>query len=264
MGSPLLGLWRLATYLSWTAIMLPVQMVAVRFGWRSRKRIPRFYHRICTRLLGFNVVQRGRPVSTAGPVLYVSNHSSYLDITILGSVLEASFIAKEEVKSWPFFGLLARLQQSVFVDRRLVTVDAQRAALQARLEAGDNLILFPEGTSSDGNRTLPFKSALFAVAAIESGGQKLTVQPISVTCTALDGIPLGRTWRDVYAWYGETGLLSHLWRMIRLGRLTVVVAFHEPTSLAAAGTRKALADQCWQAVAGGVAAANAGRLALAT
>lgn len=262
MGSPLLGLWRLAIYVAWTGILVPVQVVAVKLGLRARKRIPRFYHRVCARLLGFDIVKRGQPAA-AGPVLFASNHSSYFDITVLGSLIEGSFIAKQEVNSWPLFGLLARLQQSVFVDRRMVTVDAQKAALAERLEAGDNLILFPEGTSSDGNRTLPFKSALFAVAAIEAEGRPLTVQPVSITCTALDGIPLGRGLRDVYAWYGETGLIQHLWRMIGLGRLTVVVAFHEPTTLAAAGTRKALAEHCWQAVAGGVADANAGRLALA-
>jgi lyso-ornithine lipid O-acyltransferase len=85
------------------------------------------------------------------------------------------------------------------------------------------------------------------------------VQPVSVTATRLDGIPLGRAFRPVYAWYGDMDLAPHLWEMVSLGRLTIAVTFHPPVSLETMPSRKALADHCWQAVASGVAAANAGR-----
>ena len=107
------------------------------------------------------------------------------------------------------------------------------------------------------NATVPV-----AVAGVEIDGRPITVQPVSITCTALDGIPLGRMLRPVYAWYGDMDLLSHIWRMLRLGRLTVVVQFHPPLSLAATGSRRRLADRCWQQVAEGVCRANAGRLQL--
>jgi 1-acyl-sn-glycerol-3-phosphate acyltransferase len=259
MGSSLLGLSRIVAYLACNLVGLPLQAAAVALKSSARNRLPVIYHRVCARVLGFRIEVRGA-MSDARPTLFVANHSSYLDVIVLGAAIPGSFVAKAEVRDWPFFGLLAKLQRTVFVDRKARSALVQRQALEGRLRAGDNLILFPEGTSSDGNRTLPFKSALFAVAGMEIDGRPLTVQPVSITCTALDGIPLGRTLRSVYAWYGDMNLLSHIWRMVRLGRLTVVVQFHPPLSLAATGSRRQLAERCWQQVAEGVAQANAGRL----
>ena len=200
-------------------------------------------------------------MSTAAPTLFVSNHLSYLDIEVLGSLIPGSFVAKTEVGTWPFFGALARLQRTVFVDRnRRGSADAQRDSLQSRLEAGDNLVLFPEGTSSDGNRTLPFKSALFAAAGLRIDGKPLTVQPVSLACTTLDGIPLGRRLRPIYAWYGDMDLVPHLWNVVKQGQLRITVIFHPPVTLETVRSRKALADHCWRAIAAGVSDANAGRL----
>lgn len=261
MGSTLLGIGRLAAYLAWTLLLIPVQAVAVAARLPLARRLPRFYHRVCCRIVGIDLDVRGRP-SAVRPTLFISNHSSYLDIMVLGALIEGSFVAKSEVSGWPLFGLLAKLQRTIFVDRRARHAGRDRSSLEARLAAGDDLILFPEGTSSDGNRTLPFKSALFAAAALEAGGRPIQVQPVSVAATRLDGIPLGRAFRPLYAWYGDMDLLPHLWQMVRAGRLTVTVAFHPPTSLAEVPGRKGLADHCWRAVAAGVAAANAGRLAV--
>src|SRR3546814_8218171 len=97
-----------------------------------------------------------------------------------------------------------------------------------RLEAGDDLVLFPEGTSGDGNRVLAFKSALFSVAERRPQGEPLTVQPVSIAYTRLDGLPLGRYLRPFFAWYGDMELGHHLWHAIGLGRVTVMVEFHEP------------------------------------
>ncbi|MDR6293734.1 1-acyl-sn-glycerol-3-phosphate acyltransferase [Inquilinus ginsengisoli] len=260
LGSKLRAVFRLGLYLPWTVALMPVQALAVRFGWRLQTSLPAFYHRVCCRILGLGVEIRGTP-SAAAPTLFVSNHLSYLDIEVLGSVIAGSFVAKTEVNTWPFFGALARLQRTVFVDRsKRGTADAQRDSLQSRLEAGDNLVLFPEGTSSDGNRTLPFKSALFAAAGMRIDDRPLTVQPVSIACTALDGIPLGRRLRPIYAWYGDMDLLPHLWNVVKQGHLTITVIFHPPVTLEDFRSRKSLADHCWRTIAVGVSAANAGRL----
>src|SRR5206468_8064053 len=138
--------------------------------------------------------------------LFAANHISYTDITILGSLIPGSFIAKTEVAGWPFFGWLAKLQRSVFVDRRVHSTATQRDAISDRLAAGDALILFPEGTSGDGNRVLPFKSALFG--ALERGKDlpPVTVQPVSLAYARLDGMPIGRLYRPFFAWYGSVEL----------------------------------------------------------
>ncbi|MFO0997981.1 MAG: lysophospholipid acyltransferase family protein [Alphaproteobacteria bacterium] len=258
MGSPIRALCRLVAYLGWTLAALPLQVVALVFSSNYRRRIPPFYHRISCRILGLDVRVLGTP-SRSHPVLFVVNHSSYLDISVLGSILEASFVAKSEVKDWPFFGLLAKLQRTVFVDRAVRSTAGQRDAIVARLEAGDDLILFPEGTSSDGNRVLPFKSALLSCAETSIGGRAVTVQPVSVAYTRLDGMPLGRNLRPFYAWYGDMDLISHIWHALGLGNVTVEVNFHPATSVAEHGNRKALTRYCERAVIAGVAASLSGR-----
>ncbi|MDP9196177.1 MAG: 1-acyl-sn-glycerol-3-phosphate acyltransferase [Pseudomonadota bacterium] len=250
--------WRLAAYLGWTFLCLPVQIVAVRFPGPFRVWFPRFYHGVCTRLLGLEVTVVGKQASP-GPVLYVSNHSSYLDIMVLGAVIPGSFIAKTEVGAWPLFGTLARLQRTVFVSRsRNRSVIRERDGIQSRLEAGDNLILFPEGTTSDGNRVLPFKSAFLAVAE-SVPGRTVTVQPVSIAAASLDGIPLGRLLRPVYAWYADMTLPGHLPKVPGYGKIRVVVEFHPPVTPDTFGDRKALTEYCWKEVAGGVARAVTGR-----
>jgi 1-acyl-sn-glycerol-3-phosphate acyltransferase len=258
MGSPTLRLARLALYLAWTVSLMPVQVIglALRRPWTSK--LPVFYHRRCCRILGFRTRVIGRPTAER-PVLFAANHISYTDITVLGSVIPGSFIAKAEVADWPFFGWLAKLQRSVFVDRRVRSAATQRDAISDRLAAGDALILFPEGTSGDGNRVLPFKSALFAAAQMRKECPPVIVQPVSLAYTRLDGIPIGRLYRPFFAWYGGVDLAPHMWSMVGLGTVEVVVEFHPPTFLSDCGSRKALAGYCHARIAGGVAAALFGR-----
>ena len=256
-GSPALRVWRLAIYLAWTLLLMPVQAfgLALRRPWTAT--FPCFYHRACCRILGLRVRRIGRATKSR-PVLFAANHISYLDITVFGSLIAGSFIAKTEIASWPLFGWLARLQRSVFIDRQVRSTAEQRDSIAGRLAAGDALILFPEATSGDGNRLLPFKSALFSVADHAATGP-VTVQPVSIAYTRLDGLPIGRRLRPLFAWYGAMTLAPHLWTLLGLGTVEIVVEFHQPTTLAACGSRKALARYCQKRVAGGLATAVRGR-----
>ncbi len=258
MGSTTLRIWRLTLYLVWTLSLMPVQVIGVvlRRPWAAT--LPRFYHRGCCRIVGLRVRRIGRP-TTMRPVLFASNHVSYLDITVLGSQIAGSFVAKSEISRWPLYGWLAKLQRSVFVDRQVRSTAEQRDALAERLAARDALILFPEGTSSDGSRILPFKSALFSVAAARDAIPAVMVQPVSVTYKRLDGMPIGRAHRPLFAWYGDMSMAPHLWRMVGLGTVEVIVEFHPPTSFAECGSRKALSAYCEARVIAGVNAALTGR-----
>ena len=258
MGSSSLRLARFALYFAWTVSLLPVQLVGLACRRRWTSTLPVFYHRCCCRILGLRVRAVGSPTARR-PVLFAANHVSYTDITVLGSVIPGSFIAKTEVADWPFFGWLAKLQRSVFVDRQARNTPAQRDAIGERLAAGDALILFPEGTSGDGNRVLPFKSALFAAVHRTKGSSPVIVQPVSLAYTRLDGMPIGRFYRPLFAWYGAAELAPHMWTMAGLGTVEVVIEFHPPTFLADCGSRKALAAYCHARVSGGVAAALFGR-----
>jgi 1-acyl-sn-glycerol-3-phosphate acyltransferase len=275
MGSPLRALVRLILYLGWTLLLLPVQALLVLFNLPLSRRLPRFYHRICRRLIGLDVICRGE-ISDERPILFVANHTSYLDITVLGSLIDVSFVAKAEIADWPLFGWLAKLQRSVFIERRASHSARHRDEIGKRLDQGDALVIFPEGTTGDGNHILPFKSALFAVAERTVRGRPLTVQPISVAYVRLDGMPLGREWRAYYAWYGAMDMPDHLWKVLSLGKVSVEVTFHPPLDIVSAarhsglawdGTpdrptvtaaRKVLADSCRSVVVHGVATALAG------
>ncbi len=257
-GSPLTAGLRLSAYIAFTLMIMPAQGLALALRSPLARTIPLWYHRRCCRILGFRVERRGRQ-SRHKPTLFVANHSSYLDITVLGSLIQGSFVAKAEVAGWFFFGWLAKLQRTVFVERQARRSAAQRDAMSRRLDDGDSLILFPEGTSDDGNRVLPFKSALLSVAERRPQGEPLIVQPVSVAYTRLDGLPLGRSLRPLFAWYGDMELAPHLWQLAGLGRLTVVVHFHQPVSLEDFASRKQLSNHCRDKVAQGVALALSGR-----
>ena len=244
-----LSLVRLVLYLALTATALPVQAMALAFGWpRVAVQLPLVYHRLVCRVLGLSVRKCGK-ISTARPTLFVSNHASYLDVEVLGAVIPGSFVAKSEVKSWPVFGVLAQLQRTVFVDRRV------RSSAQQR----DSLILFPEGTSNDGNRLRPFKSALFSAAEIRVNDAALVVQPVTVAYVRLNGTPIGRHMRPYFAWYGDMALANHLWCLAGLGKTEILVEFHEPVTVEALGSRKRLAEHCERVIADALARANSGR-----
>ena len=255
---------RLLGCLGWTLVMLPIQAALLAVGaiaWSRRNA--RWYWRGIATILSLRLIVRGVSAERR-PILYVSNHSSYLDIVALGAVVDAAFIAKSEVRSWPGFGLIARLGRTVFVDRRPRKSAVHRDDMLARLaKSGESLILFPEATSHDGNRVRPFKSALFSAAEVKDAtGRALVVQPVTVAYTQLDGMPMGRAWRPLYTWFGDMALAGHLWTMIGLGSTTVEVELHPATSMDAFPSRKELADYCFRSVSAGLASANAGRILL--
>ena len=257
MNAALLRPLRVFLYLGWTLPMMLAQGAALGLRLPLSRHLPRFYHRWTCRILGIRITTDGA-MSRRKPTLFISNHISYVDIEVLGALIEGCFVAKSEVAGWPLFGWLAKLQRTVFIDRRMRSTMAQRDAIRQRLDGGDSLILFPEGTSGDGNRVLPFKSALFSVADYAAGGG-LPVQPVTIAYVRLDGIPLGRFYRPFFAWYGDMALAPHLWTMLGMGVVGVEVIFHPPVTLAALGSRKALADHCYRVVSAGLAGALAGR-----
>ena len=254
-----LALIKIVAITAWTFILLPAQLIGITLYRPLAVNVPVLYHRGVCALLGLEVEVWGARAPRA-PVLFVANHSSWLDISVLSTVIPGSFIAKQEVAGWPAFGLLAKLQRSVFIERVPRRAADQRDEITERLEAGDNLILFPEGTSSDGNRVLPFKSALFAVAERPVKGRALTLQPVSVAYTRLDFMPLGRHLRPLFTWYGDMELGPHIWGVLGLGPATATVVLHAPVTLESYPSRKALAEYCQARVEEGLSQALAGRL----
>jgi 1-acyl-sn-glycerol-3-phosphate acyltransferase len=170
-------------------------------------------------------------------------------MTVLGSVMPVSFVAKSEVASWPVLGTLARLQRSIFIDRtKRAQIGAATEAIARRIGSGDVMVLFAEGTTGDGNRVLPFRSALIGAAGAAAGAGTITVQPVALSYTGLQGIPVGRADRPGIAWYGDMDFIAHFRRLIGQGAIDAVVSFGEPIAFGPEADRKAVAEECFAAV----------------
>ncbi|MDD4616188.1 MAG: lysophospholipid acyltransferase family protein [Alphaproteobacteria bacterium] len=243
------GILRTTAFLLVIALLIPVALIYKRCKPEDPFKIPRFFHRIVLLLTGIRVRVHGT-ASSAGGVLFVSNHTSYLDIPVLGSLLPTGFVAKAEVARWPLFGFLAKIQNTVFIERRATRVAEQSQQLQEYLAKRRNLVLFPEGTSSDGLEVLPFKSSLFAI--VEDAAGPILVQPVSITCTEFDGFPMLREDRAQYAWYGDMTMVPHLWNVFQNSSFVVDVVFHRTIAPQDYSNRKDLAAACQSLVAQGI------------
>jgi 1-acyl-sn-glycerol-3-phosphate acyltransferase len=205
-------------------ILIPLQWVAVKLNLPIQKHLPHLWHKIATGLVGIRIHQEGHPAAER-PLLIAANHASWVDITVIGSLMPLSFIAKSEVSGWPVFGLFAKLQRTVFVNRTRRSQTAEVAdTIAGRMAEGDAMVLFAEGTSNDGNCVLPFRSALLGAATRAAGHDQDTtvwVQPLSIAYQGLFGMPMGRVHRPHVAWYGDMELAGHLWGIFRHGALDV-------------------------------------------
>lgn len=241
-----------ATLTLMTLALAPVQMLAMRFNWPVARHLPWVWHRVAARVSGIRVSVSGTPHS-ANSLLIAANHQSWADIVALGSVLPLSFIAKSEVGSWPIFSTLAKLQRTVFVSRNeRHRVGHQADTIAERLNSGDVMVLFAEGTTSDGNRVLPFKTALFGAAQAslrKSEQSSLIVQPVAIAYTHSHGIPLGFHGRPLAAWPGDVELMPHLLAFLRSGGVDVRISFGEPVDFGLESDRKAVARLCEARVA---------------
>jgi 1-acyl-sn-glycerol-3-phosphate acyltransferase len=193
-------------------------------------------------LLGLRLRMVGRPMDHPGAV--VANHSSWLDIVVLQRAMRVFFVSKSEVAGWPVIGLIGRAIGTMFIERRPVEAKRQQAVLYRRLKRGDRMCIFPEGTSTDGQRVLPFKSALFGVFLDPELHGRLWVQPVAIRYRAPAGLPA-----TFYGWWGEMDFGAHLARVLALSRGgEVEVAFLEPLRAADYTGRKALAEAAQAAV----------------
>ncbi len=246
LGGRIRAVRRLVSAVLWTLLAVPVQMALIRMPGRGKNAWARIYHAMLCRVIGLRVRVVGTP-APGGRVLFLSNHSSWLDIPVLGGAVDACFVAKSEVGQWPGIGMISRLGRTVFVSRTRGTTGREADEMRNRLGAGDSLILFPEGTSNDGTRVLPFRSAFLATADAAA-----MIQPVSIVYDRLGGLPACRRDRPLFAWYGDMELASHFWRLARRSGARATVVLHEPFPPGTLPDRKALSAAVERIVADGV------------
>lgn len=245
------GYARLAAAVLVTALLLVVYVAfraveKLRPSFRARERVQRLWARIVGRIAGLRVRRVGVPMAHGGAL--VSNHVSWSDIFVLVGAARMTFVSKAEVRAWPGVGAIAALCDTVFIERRRSAAKAQEAELRGRMQAGDRLLFFPEGTSTDGRRVLPFRSTLFAALMSEELRETAWVQPVSVVYHAPRGEP-----EVFYGWWGDMPFGGHVWTVLTRsfgGRAEVV--FHPPVRAADFADRKALAAHCWREVEKGL------------
>jgi 1-acyl-sn-glycerol-3-phosphate acyltransferase len=241
----------IAGALATTGAFLPAWAALRAVHPPTSTRVPRRYFQSLLRALRVSAHVHGTPDS--GGVLFVANHISWMDIPVLGAQVHAAFVAKREVADMGLVGRFADIGQTIYVDRSQRHRSSEQASeIARRLASGANVILFPEGTSGDGVRILPFKSSLFASAA-NGGLAGLRVQPVSLAYTEINGLPVTRNRLLELAWIGDMDLAPHLFEMMRLGRIRADIQFHAPVAAGDFADRKALARHCEQEVAGGYA-----------
>jgi 1-acyl-sn-glycerol-3-phosphate acyltransferase len=244
-----------------TPLLISIQWILGKLGLPGWGFIASNYYRVLCALLRVRVRVNGVPTQNRA-VLYVSNHISWADILVIGSLGPVAFVAKREVASWPLVGITAKIQRTVFVDRtrRHQTGEAV-ADIVSRLKDGVSVVLFAEGTSSDGNRVLPFRSALLgAVEEASAHMSNILIQPMSISYTGLHGIPMGRQHRPIVAWYGDLDFLPHIKAFIEHGAVDAVVSYGDAVAGSVEIDRKAMTKRLENSVRRLLASTLRGRL----
>jgi 1-acyl-sn-glycerol-3-phosphate acyltransferase len=238
------GLFIAAVFFTVTPILISLQWMLEKLRLPGWGFIACNYYRFLCKLLRLRVRVVGKPRDDRA-VLFVSNHVSWLDIVAIGSVQPVCFVAKSEVRKWPLVGITAVRQRTVFVDRaRRHQAATAVAQIVERIQGGTSVVLFAEGTSSDGNRVLPFRSALLgAIEAAKHADAPVEIQPMAIAYTAQQGIPMGRRHRPLSAWYGDMDFLPHIKGLIDRAVVDTVISYGEPLDADAAISRKQITQQ---------------------
>lgn len=203
-----------------------------------RTRIQIKAYKLILRIWGISLDIRGE--LAPAPTLLVSNHCSYIDVFILGSLGQMRFTPKSDVKSWPVFGQISQAFDVIFVDRTRAKAKESQDKLMQAFDNGDRICVFPEGTTNDGRSLKEFKPTLFSLAEQREG---LTVQPIALRYESLDGqLVTGKLWEKI-AWYGDATLFPHLWAFCKARDVRVTIECLPTHVIDETNNRKILAKQ---------------------
>ena len=235
---------RLFAFFIITFSLLPIQILIIFFFKNKSYIIPKIYHKICCKIFGIRIKYKGK-ISKLFPTLFVVNHASYIDIIILSSLFETSFVAKKEVSSWPLLGFLSKLQNTLFIDRKVSSLKKQENLILNHLKNKKNLVIFPEGTSSDGNKVLSFKSSLFNIFN-KKRNFSIYVQTATIIYKKVDGIKLNRTQRRDITWHSNMDLIPNICNLLKKMSIDIEVIFDKKIIPKKSIDRKELAFFCWK------------------
>jgi lyso-ornithine lipid O-acyltransferase len=242
-------------------LFVPLIKITMPFNSNWANHICRWGCRYSGWCFNIRVTHIGNPIgnNSAEPVLYVCNHISWVDIAVLGGIAKACFVAKAELEDWPVIGPLADILGTIYVKREnRHQAGNQKDSIADRLASGANIILFPEGTSGLGHVVLPFKTSLFGLTD-DPRLQNLIIQPITISYTHLNGLPLLRAQRAMIAWVGDMDFCPHAWQLLIQQSLNALVQFHPPARRGSFANRKLLSAACEAVISDSLQRGNMGR-----
>ena len=245
----LIGILRLSAFLLASLFTLIFQSTLMLFTKGPIALIePRLFHAVCTRIMGIKVIVEGE-IAQGRNVVFIGNHISYLDIPVIGGVIKGSFVAKKEVESWPFFGIMGTMGRTVYMSRAPIDAPESTRLMSERLDEPSPLILFPEGTSSNGKQILPFKSSGFEIFL----NRNLVLQPFTLSLLEINGEKVTTdAQRDLYAWYGDMTLMPHLWAIAKGKGAVLKLKFQKPLLSSSYKNRKLLCAAVYDGVVKGL------------
>lgn len=251
----------LFVFVPFMLVVIPLQALILLFKLPFWNVLPRLFHRLGCVFLGLRVNVIGAPAH-GRPTLLVSNHISWTDIVAIGSVADVTFVAKREVGKWPFVGMMANLQRTIYVDRTRRS-DAGRTAqaMGQHMAGGNAVLLFAEGQSDIGTHVLPFRSALIGAAQhamVEAGATDVLIQPLTIAYTKLQGLPVSRNERSLIAWIKSKSVRQNIAEILSGPVKDVTVAFGAPMPLNQGDDRKAVSKAAENQVRAMLVALNRG------
>ncbi len=242
-GALLRALARILVLLVWLCLSLFQQLLGLALRTGDGRHLRLRFYRGALRILGIRI-RVYRDFSPRRPLFVVANHVSYLDIFVLGSLIPAVFVSKHEVRRWPLVGFIAAMQRTIFIERRKTRADAELRPVEAALNQGYNVVVFPEGTSTDGRQLLPFKSALFEAPRQANA----YTQPVSLVYRERHGGSLSHKDREFYTWGTDAPFFSHFARLIM--RPGVLVEVWIRPTIGPNEPRKSIAQRAERRVSG--------------
>ena len=230
--------------------LAPIQFILVKIKLKYRIYIPIIFHKILLKILGVKVKLIGQKTSIR-PLILAGNHTSYIDIIILGSIMPICFIAKQEIKSWFLFGFLAKMQNTIFIKRKNFKTLENIKSINNDLGSNSAVVLFPEGTTNSGKKILNFKSSLFNIF---ENNNTLRLQNFSLCYTHVNGMPIDNRTRPLISWYGDMNIVKHLLNFLKLSSVNATLILH-PVMQFKDENRKTISMLSFKQVKDGIVAA---------
>jgi len=196
-----------------SAAFVHLFMVFNRQGkWRAFSCLNQQFARFLGAIAGLHCTVRGREnIPNVSGYVVVSNHLTYLDGIVLGSILAVTYLSKKAIKKWPLINWMAIISGTIFVDRQKKSASLQTINdISVRLQGATNILLFPEGTSTNAEALKKFQSVFFEAPL----SCKAALLPVVVRYRAIDGRPVNRLNRHRIFWWGQVPFQSHLFQLL--------------------------------------------------